>query len=230
MEIEKRILEKEGYRIRYTLQYKKVKNIILRISEQGEIQISCNPYVPIHKIEEFVLEKMTWVIQKQKHVLKQTTRHYEDCMYQNTFFLYDQELQIVRRLSNQDKVLYDEQNLYLYYTKEENMEKTMQQFINKKCEQDFKEVVDVYYEKLKEYGFSYPLIKYRTMKSRWGSCTPAKNQICLNKRMLHYPTAFLEYVVLHELVHFVQPNHSDSFYRIIAFHMPDYKQRMYLYR
>lgn len=230
MDFEKRTIEKEGYRITYTLYHKKVKNIILRISEQGEIQVSCNPYVPISKVEAFVWEKMTWIIKKQEHVYKQISRNYEDCMYQDHFYLFDQKLSIVRRLSNQDKVLCDDTHLYVYYTKEEKMEKSIQQFITKTCEKEFKEGVDVYFAKLQEYGFVYPTIKYRTMTSRWGSCTPSKNQICLNKRMLHYPKAFLEYVVLHELVHFVQPNHSDSFYRIIAFHMPDYKKRMYLYR
>ena len=64
------------------------------------------------------------------------------------------------------------------------------------------------------------------MKSIWGSCTPAKNSITLNRKLIHYPFEFIEYVVLHEFVHFIQPNHSKAFYNIIENYMPDYKTRM----
>ena len=73
-----------------------------------------------------------------------------------------------------------------------------------------------------------PTIKIREMKSRWGSCIPAKQQITLNKRLIHYPVEFIEYVVLHEFVHLIQPNHSKAFYHIIEYHMPDYKARIAL--
>ena len=89
-------------------------------------------------------------------------------------------------------------------------------------------VVMHYYDLMKEYGFAFPEVKYRSMKSRWGSCIPKKGQICLNTRMLHYPKEFMEYVVLHELAHFVEPNHSTSFYHVIAYYMSDYKERMKL--
>ena len=62
------------------------------------------------------------------------------------------------------------------------------------------------------------------MTSRWGSCSPKKNQICLNMRMLHYPKKFMEYVVVHELAHFVEPNHSASFYHVIEQVMPEYRK------
>ncbi len=66
------------------------------------------------------------------------------------------------------------------------------------------------------------------MKSRWGSCIPAKQQITLNQNLIHYPIEFAEYVILHELVHFIQPNHSKAFYQIIEYYMPDYKERIKL--
>ena len=78
------------------------------------------------------------------------------------------------------------------------------------------------------YHIEFPQIKIRDMKSRWGSCTPAKNSITLNKKLIHYPFEFIEYVVLHEFVHFIQPNHSQAFYHIIENYMPDYKERMKL--
>ena len=63
------------------------------------------------------------------------------------------------------------------------------------------------------------------MKSRWGSCNPGKRVITLNKRLLSYPPEALEYVVLHEYVHFLHPNHQKGFYELLGRLMPDYAQR-----
>lgn len=68
-------------------------------------------------------------------------------------------------------------------------------------------------------------IRYRTMKTRWGVCCPAKKRITLNRRLLSKSAAAQEYVVLHELVHFDHPDHQKGFYRELSALMPDYAQR-----
>ena len=225
MEIETREIQSEGMRIRYTLQIKKVKNMSLKIVEGGNILVTCNAYVPKHKVDAFVQEKVGWIIKKQKSVVKRSQMIYEDVMVDDIFYLYGKPLKIVRIFSNQNQVRYDEQNLYVYYSDEKKAHKSVVLFIYKLCEQFFIPVVEHYIKVLQDYRLPPFEVKFKTMKSRWGSCTPSKQLVVLNTRMLHYPKSFMEYVVLHELVHFIQPNHSESFYRIIAFHMPDYKER-----
>lgn len=225
---EKRVLQWDNKRVVYTLEIKKVKNLTMRINDKGELIIVSNPYIPLEKIETFVKEKVEWILKKQEKQSLKYNRIYEDANVQNYFYLYDTRLNIVRIQSNQNKVRYDEKNLYIYYIKEDDIHKTIVKFIRKTCEEDFMVAVKHYYALMKDYGFAFPEVKYRDMKSRWGSCTPRKKQICLNTRMLHYPKAFMEYVVLHELAHFVEPNHSASFYNVIAYYMHDYKERMKL--
>lgn len=225
MKSEKRVLIWDHKKVIYTLEIKKVKNLTMRISDKGELIIVSNPYIPMEKIETFVKEKVEWILKKQETQVSKYNRIYEDARLQETFYLYDACLQIVRIQSNQNKVRYDENNFYIYYIKEEDIHKNVIKFIRKTCEEDFMKAVKHYYELMKDYGFAFPEVKYRDMKSRWGSCIPRKNQICLNTRMIHYPKKFMEYVVLHELAHFVEPNHSSSFYNVIEYYMHDYKER-----
>lgn len=75
------------------------------------------------------------------------------------------------------------------------------------------------------YGVKMPQVKLREMKSRWGSCAWKKGTITLNTRLYHAPRACLDYVVLHELCHFVYPNHGPQFHALMAGLMPDYKAR-----
>lgn len=55
-------------------------------------------------------------------------------------------------------------------------------------------------------------IAYRNMKSRWGSCQPETGRICFNIRLALYPPECLEYVVVHELCHLLEPNHGPGFH------------------
>ena len=63
------------------------------------------------------------------------------------------------------------------------------------------------------------------MTSRWGSCQIKKNTITLNRRLIETPMECIEYVVVHEFTHFLQPNHSRKFYDLLAVFMPDWEER-----
>lgn len=74
-------------------------------------------------------------------------------------------------------------------------------------------------------GIRVPAVRYRDMKSMWGVCYPKKQCITLNTRLARLPLPLAEYVVLHELVHFIHPNHGAQFHVEMLCRMPDYKQR-----
>ena len=78
-----------------------------------------------------------------------------------------------------------------------------------------------YYEKK---GVKYPQIKFRKMKSRWGSCHPTKGILTFNTNLIYAPIECVEYVVLHEFTHFLQANHSPKFYEELEQVCPDYKE------
>ncbi len=73
-------------------------------------------------------------------------------------------------------------------------------------------------------GLKYGRVKITSAKHRYGSCN-SKGNICFSYRLMLYPEAAREYVVVHELAHLVEMNHSQRFYKIIEKYMPDYKQR-----
>ena len=76
-----------------------------------------------------------------------------------------------------------------------------------------------------EYNVPFPKITVRNMKTRWGSCTPAKKSIRLNLQLIKADIECIEEVALHEIVHFIHQNHSKDFYGVMEKYMPDYKKR-----
>lgn len=73
------------------------------------------------------------------------------------------------------------------------------------------------------YGFKVSVLRIRTMKSRWGSCS-SKGAISLNTELIRMPAIYLEYVILHELSHLRHHNHGASFYELLSELFPDWKE------
>jgi len=73
-------------------------------------------------------------------------------------------------------------------------------------------------------GLSYKRITITGAKTRFGSCSSAGN-LSFSYRLMLYPEAAIDYVVVHELAHLVELNHSKRFYAIIEKYLPDYKAR-----
>ncbi len=61
----------------------------------------------------------------------------------------------------------------------------------------------------------------RTMKTRWGSCTPRTRAIRINARLAAYPPACLEFVVAHELCHLMEPSHNQRFHALLDIYCPN---------
>lgn len=67
--------------------------------------------------------------------------------------------------------------------------------------------------------------KIREMKTRWGSCNVDTGSICINLRLARKAEESLEYVVVHELCHLLEPSHNGRFYGLMDHYMPDWRER-----
>lgn len=75
-----------------------------------------------------------------------------------------------------------------------------------------------------KYNLTPRYIKIKNQKSRWGSCG-IHNDINLNWLLILAPPEVMEYVVVHELCHIKERNHSAKFWQLVAAHLPDYQQQ-----
>jgi predicted metal-dependent hydrolase len=72
-------------------------------------------------------------------------------------------------------------------------------------------------------GLSYAAASIRQQQTRWGSCS-SRRLISLNARLLFLPPNLVTYVLVHELCHTKQLNHSQRFWRLVEFYLPDYRK------
>lgn len=218
-----RIVQVSNYKIKYTLIIKQVKNVNLRIEKNGEIIVTCNPYVPIEKVDAFVMDKCKWIVER----LNEITRH-KQLLEDETYYLYLGKRYMIEVVeSSYSGVKIEPQKLIVYKRESDDVKKILENYEREMATRLFRKMMSEVYEKMSmDYSIKLPTLKIRNMKSRWGSCMPSKNVITLNLQLIHYDTRFIEYVIIHEYAHLIQPNHSKAFYRVIEKYMPDYKKVM----
>ena len=61
------------------------------------------------------------------------------------------------------------------------------------------------------------------MKTRWGVCNRANNNVTLNSNLIRYDEKVIDYVIFHELCHFIHPNHSKMFWDLVSIYVPNWK-------
>lgn len=76
----------------------------------------------------------------------------------------------------------------------------------------------------KEMCVDFSSVKITSAKTRWGSCS-GKNDIRFTFRLLYAPKAVVDYVIVHELAHIKEKNHSKAFWSVVERYIPDYKER-----
>lgn len=81
-----------------------------------------------------------------------------------------------------------------------------------------------YYHAIMEENIPEFAVKIRKMKTRWGVCNRKTMAITLNSELIKYDPICLDYVVVHELSHFIHFNHSKDFWNLVGKYCPDYKK------
>ena len=99
----------------------------------------------------------------------------------------------------------------------------LDRWVKKRIKELFKERLDYNY-KIFEENIPYPNLKIRTMKTRWGVCNIKNTSVTLNTKLIEYDIEKLDYVIIHELSHFIHFNHSKDFWKLVSKYAPNYKK------
>jgi predicted metal-dependent hydrolase len=73
------------------------------------------------------------------------------------------------------------------------------------------------------YKFKYNRVSIRNQKTRWGSCS-SKGNLNFNYKIVHLPLRTADYIIVHELCHLKEMNHSKKFWDLVSVFFPDYKE------
>ncbi len=205
-----------------TVVRKPIKNMYLRVRRHGEIEISASPRVEIETIESFIQAKKPWILKKREAILN-SPRH---VVSTDEILYFGHLLKLRRQVGSKVFIEIIENDIVITAPKSYTDEKVI--LAVKNCmfiqlKEKINAYVMNYWPYFQEKGIAPIEIKYRQMTSTWGVCRPTKGTITFSKQLIHQPDTFIEYVVVHELCHLLQPNHSAHFYALVENLLPNWK-------
>ena len=212
-----------------SVERKKMKTCRLKVFPDKTIKFSVPESTPQEWIEHYLNSKNLWLSEKLQ-VFEQTEGYAATDEIRNGFSIRYLGEDLVFSLFQSDKqVMYkDGKILFIGAVDINDQERLFAQFDNWWRKESLKVVnehVDKLYPIIEKYNIGKPKTMLRKMKTLWGSCSPHRGVVTFNQYLTKATPACIEYVVLHELVHFLYPNHGKQFYDFLSNYMPDWKAR-----
>lgn len=208
---------------------KNIKTIRLKVYPESVVKISSPYSVSDEVLIDFVSTRKKWIEEKLEK-FAETKGYAATTVIENgmSIKMLGDDLIFAVRQCDKNLMYREGKILHICTTDTENQEKIMKQFDKwwrKESLEILKHQVDALYPIIKKYDIPYPSIYLKKMKTLWGSCSVNRNKVTFNQYLTKAKPACIEYVVLHELVHFLYPNHSRKFYDFLSSYMPDWKDR-----
>jgi predicted metal-dependent hydrolase len=229
MEIYNILLPELKITINVIIERKQMKTCRLKVFPDKTVKFSVPENTPQTWIEQYLNSKNQW-LSKKIQVFEQTKGYAAtDEIRTGISIRYLGEDLIFKVSQNNKNVVYKEgKNIYLCVPDINDQARLFAQF-DKWWRKESLKVLNFQVEKLypivEKYKVDRPRIMLRKMKTLWGSCSPQRGIITFNQYLTKATPACIEYVALHELIHFLYPNHSKQFYDFLSIYMPDWKER-----
>lgn len=213
--MEKRQIKLNNQIIEYQLNIKKIKRCYLKIVS-GKVIVNSSPVFSINDIEKLIYDHKEIIL---KHINNYFPKY--DYVDRGYVYIFNQYYQIVLKDLNEYKAVFHDNKIYVYHHK---IQETIEIELKKILYEYIFEQINYYLNN--DFNLIVPLIEIKKLKSRWGACFPRQNKVSFNLALVHIEKYLINYVIIHELCHFIQPNHSKLFYQEIEKRMPDYKVKI----
>lgn len=188
---------------------KKNKNTYIRVKSDLTILVTTSPYVTKKEVHNLLVKHKEFLIRNISKREKQVEQA------EHFYYLGKKYDIIVFSSSNKVELANDK----IYTPSLPKLEK----WYKKQMLEIFNNQLVYNYQKFSE-KIILPKLKVRKMKTRWGVCNIRDGIITLNSELLKHELDVINYVIIHELAHLIEPNHSKDFWIIVEKYCPNFKK------
>lgn len=185
---------------------KKNKNTYIRV-KNGEIVVTTNYLVSKNSIKKLINDNIDSIKKMMESDKRKNDKEEE-------FYYFGKKYNIIYGF-NEIEIVDDK--IYASNIKD------MKRYLDNEIHRIYSERLNYWYGVFME-KIPVPNLKIRKMTSRWGVCNIKNYNVTLNYQLSKYNIRCLDYVIVHELSHFVYPNHSRDFWNLVGKYYPNYKE------
>jgi predicted metal-dependent hydrolase len=206
----------------YQIIYSKRKNLGITVERDRSVVVRAPFGFAEEKIQAILETKKLWLYEKIQHSQKYADDYHplgkelvsgESMPYLGRNY----RLQVIA--ADSESMVF-KQKFIIHKTAQTQANALFKAWYILKAEQKITPRVALYAKNL---GLKYNAVKIADVKYRWGSCTPNDNLI-FNWRLIKAPMLVIDYIIVHELAHLIESNHSAYFWRIVKTNAPDYEK------
>lgn len=204
---------------------KRIKNLYIRVRPpEGRVYISAPTRMSLPYIQQFAESKIEWI--------KFHKRKYENYRAPEALSYVSGEVLFFKGKAHLIEVIYSKQSKVIIHgekiiiwTKENSTVEQRSKIVDKEFRKILSRDIAVLADKWQEIiGVKATGFGIRDMKSRWGSCNIKTKKIWISLRLVHKSPEFLEYVVVHELVHLLEKSHDSIFKGYMDKFLPNWRR------
>ena len=200
---------------------KNMKNIYLKVEKNADVVVSAPPRTPNYLIKKLIRDNIDEINLRRNNILTNgyTVKQY---VTGEKHIIFGKEFVLEVRLGNKNVVkLSDDKIILVIKDKDQDREQIVTSYLRK-----------VLYNKALEFSNKYEKImgvhaeqlRIKKMKTRWGTCNIEAKRIWINYELIKYPIECLEHIVVHELTHLLETNHTPRFYTLLGKYYPNYRE------
>ncbi len=207
--------------------YKDIKNVHLSVHPPtGRVRISVPRDASHDVVRAFAVSKIGWIRRQQRHLQEQEREPPREYLERESHYLWGKRyLLSVEEHDAPPTVEADHHRLVVRVRRGSDSgkrEATMAKWYREEVRTAATPLIRAWEKIL---GVRLAHFYVRSMKTMWGSCTPASSTIRLNTELAKKPIECLEYIIVHELTHLREPHHGAKFVEIMDAAMPTWRSR-----
>lgn len=193
------------------------KTLSLSILKDGQVVIKAPLKMSNDAINKFVYEKQKWIREKLA-IIESSKQKFDEIMHYKKFMLFGNKYSL--KLANVKKIETSSNEMSIYIPKtipEDKIMIKLKSWYKKTAKNILEERVGYISNLIK---LSPNSIRISDSKGRWGACN-SKGNVSFNFRVVMLEPAIIDYVIVHELCHLVEMNHSKRFWNLVTSFLPN---------
>ena len=208
--------------LRIEVNYKQIKRLYLRVhTPDGRVSVTAPRQLSIKEITQFIQTKIGWIQQKRAAIINTTLIDAPDTTH---VWVWGVPYPIHITYGPRGHIALSDTHLILTAPATSTPAQhaaMIQRWYHQQVQAALPALVDTWSTRM---GVQVNKIFVQQMKTRWGSCNYRAGHIRLNSALAKYPPHLLEYVVVHELVHLLEPSHNARFYALMGQFWPRWRE------
>lgn len=204
----------------YQIVYSDRKTLSIIVERDRSILVRAPKHMAAEEIQQLLDEKKLWLYKKINHPQKYPPEPVKKEFVTGETILYLGRNYRLELTNDDSDVIQFSSCFYISRQKKSYVGKLFRSWYIERARE---ELIPRIRHFAKTLGVVYNRLLISDLKYRWASCTP-KNNLNFNWRIIKAPMSVIDYLIVHELAHLLEPNHSPKFWNIIAVQIPDYEK------